>query len=462
MSFGLYSPGTAADVALVDDAALLAALLRTEAAWVQAQADCGLAETHEADEVVAALGAPADYDCARLAAAAGAGGNPVIPWLAAARARVARLPAAHLLHRGLTSQDVMDTALMLVLARVTGTLEARLAESQAHFARLAAEHRDSPCLARTLTQAALPTTAGVKMANWVQNIGHARALLPPPDQLPVQLGGAAGTQAALVQITTPVDSATDPVAGLAAAWAARLGLSAPAVPWQTDRLPVLGWATGLAGVAAAGSRIARDVLTGSRGEIREFLEAGGGGSSAMPQKSNPTVSVLLARNGQEAPGLLSTLAVACGQAVDERPDGSWHAEWPALERLESAALNSAGLLVQLADKLVVNTTAMRDNLLAAGPGVVSERLVHELAGYVTKDQITAAIKQSGTGPESHANLRDALAALMPATQRDRLTALLDPLAYTGRADALVDAALAQVTPARFAVPAPLTAPTAHT
>ena len=433
----LYAPGTAEDAAVVGDAALLGALIRTEAAWILAQADCGLLPEADAAEVVAALGVPADISVEDLAVAAASGGNPVIPLLAHLRERVAGLPGAAALHRGLTSQDVMDTAVSLVLAGTVAEAGARLGRAVEGFAALAREHRDTPALAHTLTQAAAPTMAGLRFAQWARSTADAGEALPNPAALPVQLGGAVGTRAAIRQLLERSDqSASVSTSDVESAWAARLGLSATGRPWHVDRLRVLGWAQALAGVSLAGQRIARDVLQGARPEVGELREAGGGGSSAMPQKSNPTVSVLLARTGLEAPGLLATVAQAVGSAVDERPDGAWHAEWTALARLQVGALTSARLLDDLVGRLVVDAGAMRRNLDAAGPGVVAERLVQELAPAVTAAQISAALRDARDGAEA----RRALEALV-GSERD-LDALLDPAGWTGEAGPLVDAILA--------------------
>ncbi len=451
----LFAPGTAPDAHAVGDRALLGALLEAEAGWVRAQADLGLLPPKAAAEVVAGLGGPADYPLADIAAEAASGGNPVIPLLAHARKRVAGLPGAEALHRGLTSQDVMDTARVLLLSRTVARVGERLTAVLGDLAQLARSHRSTPCLAHTLTQAALPTTAGLRFAQWARSIDEARTALA--GLVPtVQLGGAAGTRAALGEIrpAVPRGGGTDdesPRGGSAgddfeAAWAARLGLAAAGHPWHVDRLRVLGWAQALAAVSLAGQRVARDVLTGARSEVGELREAGGGGSSAMPQKSNPTVSVLLSRTGQEAPGLLATVAQAVGQAVDERPDGAWHAEWTACARLELGALTSARLLGDLVDRLEVDEDRMRENLEAVGPGIVSERLVHALAPDVTKEQIAEAL---GTAADA-VDARERLASAVPAHRRADLDALLDPVQYTGEATALVDRVLATLDHSRTA------------
>lgn len=446
----LYAPGTSGDVAAVGDDALLGALIGAEAAWVIAQADLGLVDGDTAAEVVAALRGPADHPVGDIAAEAAAGGNPVIPLLAHLRARLADVPGASALHRGLTSQDVMDTAIVTVLARTVTALRDRLDGVVEALAELARTHRDTPALAHTLTQAALPTTAGLRFAHWARSVADVRDALPAPQSLTVQLGGAAGTRAALREIVGTGASATgnsDPSVtpgDLEEAWARRLGLAPAGYPWHVDRVRVLTWAQALAGVSLVGQRIARDVLTGARTEVGELREAGGGGSSAMPQKSNPTVSVLLSRTGQETPGLLATVAQAVGSAVDERPDGAWHAEWSALARLQLGALTSARLLGDLTERLEVDDQAMRQNLVAAGPGVVSERLVHALAPEVTKTQISDALG----GAADAWDARERLAGLLPDDTRGRLDTLLDPAGYTGDAGELVDTILATIDAAR--------------
>lgn len=434
----LFAPGTAPDAASVGDRALLGALLDAEAGWVGAQADLGLVPQEAAAEVVAALGGPADYPLSDIAADAASGGNPVIPFLVHARKRVAGLAGSAALHRGLTSQDVMDTAMVLVLARTVAEARSRLDDVISGFAELARSHRSTPCLAHTLTQAALPTTAGLRFAHWARSLADSRDALAHVVPT-LQLGGAAGTRAALGPgggFSGAGPSSDD----FESAWAARLGLAAAGYPWHVDRLRVLEWAQALAAVSLAGQRVARDVLTGARTEVGELREAGGGGSSAMPQKSNPTVSVLLSRTGQEAPGLLATVAQAVGQAVDERPDGAWHAEWTALARLQLGALTSARLLGDLVGRLEVDADRMRRNLEAAGPGVVSERLVHTLAPDVTAAQIREALGAAADAVDA----RERLAAVVPADRQTDLVALLDPAEYTGQATALVDRILATI------------------
>ncbi|MYM20654.1 hypothetical protein GSY69_11960, partial [Brevibacterium sp. 5221] len=381
-----------------------------------------------AEALAAALGSADDYAAAELAAAAAAGGNPVIPWLAAARERVAGLDRSTALHAGLTSQDVMDSALMLLAQDALEAVAARAADAVGALAALAARERGTLCLARTLTQPALPTTAGLRIAQWAAGLDAARqriaALLP----LPVQAGGAAGTQAGYGLVAQPAEA-------LAAALAAELGLADPGAPWQTNRQPVLDLAVACAGIAAAGQRIAGDVLIGARPEVGELAESGGGESSAMPQKSNPTVSVLLHRTGIQAPGALATIASAVGASIDDRADGAWHAEWPALRALLLDALTASRLLAELAAGLRVDAARMGANLEAAGPGVVGERLVHALRGRATRAQIQAAL--AAPNPQS------ALAALAGGAD---LAALLDPAGYTGRAEALTDRILHTLAP----------------
>lgn len=452
MSADLFTPGTIDASHAFDDNALLDALIVVEGAWVRAQASCGLLDAAEARDVCAQLGTFADYDVPALARAAQSGGNPVIPFLSAARSRLAHLPGARALHAGLTSQDVFDTALMVLTQRALEGLAADLSAALVAGVQLARQHRDTLCLARTLTQPALPTTAGMRIAQWLAGIDDALGRVEEVLPLPVQAGGAAGTQAGCAQVLRLNAGAAEPgvtagpstaqgVDELIAAFAGELGLRVPLVPWQTNRQTILDIAVGCAGVVTAGSRVARDVLEGSRFGVCELREASGGGSSAMPQKSNPTRSVLLHRGGLAAPGWLSTVTTAVGASVDDRADGAWHAEWPALRSLVVEASSAAGILGDLLGSLHVDAACMWENLLAAGPAVLSERITLALREHLSKDDIQQAL----TSPAgTRAALRSALleSASFPATARDSVDALLDdlldPAAYAGRAGVLTD------------------------
>lgn len=318
---GLLAPEWARSGAASEtsDHAYLRALLDAEAALTRAQAALGLAPAEAATAVTEAA-ALDRFDLRDLAARTPAGGNPVIPLVADLTKVVGEEYGAYV-HRGATSQDILDTATMLVAVRTLGLALADLGRTERALAGLAAEHRETVMPGRTLTQHAVPTTFGLKAAGWRALVLDARDRVNRVrDSLPAQLGGAAGTLAAFRAY-----GAQDATA-LTAAYAREVGLVAPALPWHTLRTPIADLAGGLAFAAGALGKLAVDVLTLSRTEIGEVSEGSGGGSSAMPHKANPVRATLLLAAARRAPQLAATLYGSVA-AEDERPAGAWHAEW---------------------------------------------------------------------------------------------------------------------------------------
>ncbi|MEU3851546.1 3-carboxy-cis,cis-muconate cycloisomerase [Streptomyces sp. NPDC029554] len=420
---GLLAPGWAdsAAAAVTGDDAYLRALLDAEAALTRAQAALGLAPA-EAAAAVTGAARPGAFDVRSLAARARAGGNPVIPLVADLTNAVGE-PYGPYVHRGATSQDILDTAAMLVAARTLELLLADLGRTAGALARLAAEHRDTALPGRTLTQHAVPTTFGLKAAGWRSLVLDARDRVSAVrDALPVQLGGAAGTLAAFGAY-----GAADPAA-LPEAYARELGLRAPDLPWHTLRTPVADLAGCLAFTTGALGKIAADVLTLSRTEIAEVAEGSGGGSSAMPHKANPVRSTLIAAAARRAPHLAATLYGAMA-AEDERPAGAWHAEWEPLRDLLRLAGGAARDAAELAEGLRIRPEAMRAHLDLTGGAIVSERLSAELARELgrarAKELLTRLTGQS-----------------RPLAEAPELAdADLDPTHYTGSAGSLTDRAL---------------------
>jgi 3-carboxy-cis,cis-muconate cycloisomerase len=350
-------------------------------------------------------------------------------------------------HKGATSQDIVDSALMLMARRTVQVIGADLRAAAAALARLAQEHRGTVTVARTLTQHSLPSTFGLKAANWLAGIGQAGVRLDEVAAvLPLQWGGAAGTMAALTTLTAGAKDGNGGPLELAARLAGRLGLAEPVAPWQTNRLPVTALAAALADVLAAAGKVANDVLLLSRPEIGELSEPraeGRGVSSAMPQKQNPVLSVLIRSAALAAPGHLAQVQAAAAGAIDERPDGSWHVEWQALRQLLRLAGGAAAKLAELARGLVVHRDRMAANLALTGPLVVSEKIMATVAPLLDggvpgagKPKVQALVDESlATG----ASLADLLRGSVPAEAlSDRqLAALLDPANYTGQSDELI-------------------------
>jgi 3-carboxy-cis,cis-muconate cycloisomerase len=367
----LLIPGAGADDP--DDVAVLRAMLRAEVAWTRTREQAGAVTAGATDALEAAADVLASDDvhaaefATKIARDSTLGGNPVIPLVQALREHVGH-DYSDAVHTGLTSQDVLDTAIVLVLKDAGNATLVALASTRNALARLAAEHRSTPALAHTLSQAALPTTLGARVATWLQATAEAeRRLSLEAGRLPVSFGGAAGTLAS--------DSAGADWNGVNALatvdeWAEQLGLATTAAPWHVTRFPMERIAGAFAEVCAATGKMAADVLMGSRpesGELQEHTAPGKGASSAMPFKRNPVLSVTIRRSALAAPYDLAQVHSSAGFSADERPDGAWHAEWEPLRSLARHAVISARCAAQLVEGLQVNSEAVAHNLSAHSP-----------------------------------------------------------------------------------------------
>lgn len=432
---GLLSPGRAGSPAesATGDGAFLRALLDAEAALTRAQAALGLAPA-EAAEAVTAAAVPERFDVRDIAVRARGGGNPVIP-LVADLTKAVGAEYGPYVHRGATSQDIMDTAAMLVAVRTLGLVLADLERTQRALAALAARHRDTVMPGRTLTQHAVPTTFGLKAAGWRSLVLDARdRVTAVRDALPVQLGGAAGTLAAFTAY-----GADDPAA-LLQAYARELGLRAPLLPWHTLRTPVADLAGALAFATGALGKIATDVLVLARTEIAELAEGSGGGSSAMPHKANPVRSTLIAAAARRAPQLAATLFGSLA-AEDERPAGAWHAEWEPLRDLLRLTGGAARDAAELAEELQVHADAMRRHLGVTHGLIVSERLSAELSPLLGRARAKELLTELARRTYSEGRPLAELLAEEPELKGLALDEPTDPARYTGSAGTLTDRAL---------------------
>lgn len=383
------------------DATYLAAMARVENAWLGVLVDAGIAPASARADLTTVVSA-ADADA--VAAAAEASGNPVLGVLGMLRDRTGG-QAARWLHRGLTSQDVVDTALMLCLRDTLDRVRSELAAQVRTLAALADTYRDSPVAARTLTQPALPTTIGSKVARWLSGVLDATDCIAALPALPVQVGGAAGTMAAATELTgSPTAAIT-----LAGRLAAALGL-ADSPPWQTTRSVITRAGDTLVACCDAWAHIATDVATSSRPEIGELAEGRGGGSSTMPHKNNPVLAILIRRTGLAAPSLAAALHTASAAGVDERSDGGWHAEWATLRTLSRRTVVAAAQTSELLAGLVIDTDRAAANLAAAGDLLSEQRSMTELTGRPARPDYTGA-----AGHLIDAALRRAQHYLMEAT-----------------------------------------------
>ncbi|WP_309060022.1 3-carboxy-cis,cis-muconate cycloisomerase [Streptomyces sp.] len=432
---GLLAPGWAGSPAAAEtaDAAFLRALLDAETALTRAQAALGLAPDGAVAAVTEAAG-PGRFDLASLAERARTGGNPVIP-LVADLTRAVGEPYGPYVHRGATSQDIMDTAMMLVAHRALAPVLSDLARCERALARLAAEHRDTPMPGRTLTQHAVPTTFGLKAAGWRSLVLDARdRVTAVRGSLPAQLGGAAGTLAAFTAY------GAEDATGLPAAYARELGLREPPLPWHTLRTPIADLAGCLALTAGALGKLAVDVLTLSRTEIAEVAEGSGGGSSAMPHKANPVRSTLIAAAARRAPQLAATLygALAAG---DERPAGAWHAEWEPLRDLLRLVGGAARDAAELTEGLRVHPDAMRAHLKLTHGLIVSERLSAELAPVLGRARARELLTRLARRAYEEGRDLGELLAAEPESKDLDVAAASDPSRYTGSAGVLTDRSL---------------------
>lgn len=344
----IFVPDQLADA--LSDAAWLAAMLAAEGALVNAQSAAGLVPTEAAAAVQQALRVEL-YDVGSIATAGRAPGNPVEPLVQAIRTQVGEENERYV-HRGATSQDILDTAAMLVARRAIRLVDVELGAAADLCARLAVEHRETVMAARTLLQQAVPTTFGYKAATWLVGLHNARTQLSELD-LPAQLGGAAGTLAALG------DSGTE----VLRLYAAELQLSEPVIPWHTQRAPIGRLAAGLSAAAVAIEKIARDIALLAQTEVGEVAEADGGRSSTMPHKRNPVQAVIAsaaARHGRTNAALL----VECGVHEHERAVGAWHAEWAALSRALAGTGGAAAAIARSLGGLEVDAERMRANISA--------------------------------------------------------------------------------------------------
>jgi 3-carboxy-cis,cis-muconate cycloisomerase len=333
-------------------------------------------------------------------------------------------------HYGATSQDIVDTAAMLVSRRALMLVLAALDRLAAGCAGLARAHRSTQMVARTLLQQAVPTTFGLKAAGWLVSVLEARRRVAAvrDERLAAQLGGAAGTLAAL----------RDDALEVARLYARELDLAEPVLPWHANRQRLADLGAALDAAAGAAAKIGLDVALLAQSEVGEVAESAGGGSSTMPQKRNPVAS---------------TLAVACARLTHahaevllgglahehERAVGGWHAEWESLSGALAYGGGAAAAAADAVDRLEVDAERMRANLEASGGLVVAERLSFALTSRLGRREAHEVVAEAARAP----SFRDALLAdERTGLSADELDALLDPAGYLGAAEALVDRALA--------------------
>lgn len=433
--------GSPAMEAVWSDEAAVVAMVAFETALAAAEAEAGIVPPAAAAAIAAAD--PAALDVAALAKAAGVAGNTAIPLVKMLTALVATADpdAAKWVHYGATSQDVMDSGLVLQLRDAFKVIEADLVRAMAAAAILAKAHRDTPMAGRTWLQQALPITFGLKMAGTLDALMRHRDRLAEarPRILSLQFGGAAGTLASL----------GDKGPEVARLLAGRLNLTLPDTPWHGQRDRILEAASLMAGLVATSAKVARDVALMMQTEIGEVLEPaapGRGGSSTMPHKRNPALSATILGAAGLAPQLLAAVAVG-GAGEHERFAGGWQSEWLALPELARLTGGVVAKLAELLEGLEVKPERMAANLATTRGLLMAEAvqmaLAPDLGRLIAHDRIEAACR---TAVAEGRDLLDVLAEDRQITAhagRDRLAALLDPAHYLGAAGTFVDRVLAR-------------------
>jgi 3-carboxy-cis,cis-muconate cycloisomerase len=434
---------SAAMRAVCDDVACLQHMLDFEAALARAEAATGVIPTSAADPIARACTA-GSFDLAALAEAATRSGNLAIPLVKALTAGVARTDAvaARYVHWGATSQDVIDTGTMLTLRAGIDALLVDIDRAIAGFARLAKQHRDTPVVARTWLQHALPMPFGLKLAEYAAALHRSRRRLRRwrSEGLALQFGGAAGTLAAL----------GDKGMLVAERLAQELELRLPEAPWHTHRDRIAEAASVFAIVAGTCGKIARDVQLMMQTDVAEAFEPSGegrGGSSTMPHKRNPVAAATALAAATMAPNLAATIFAA--QVQDhERSAGPWHAEWPTLPMLLLVTSGALAATVDIAEGLEVDAAQMRVNLGATHGLIMAEAVTFALAEKIGKSEahhlVEAASKKAVAEKK---DLRDVLAGDSKVTAHlgaDKLTELFEPTAYQGVSQALIDRLLASL------------------
>jgi 3-carboxy-cis,cis-muconate cycloisomerase len=426
-----------------DDATTLQHMLDFEAALARAEAATGVIPRAAVD-AIAKAGNAESFDMADLAEAATRSGNLAIPLVKALTSAVAKSnpEAARYVHWGATSQDVIDTAVMLTLRAGIDVLLVDLDRAIAGFAALARKHRNTAVVARTWLQHALPMPFGLKLAEYAAALHRSKLRLARlrEETLALQFGGAAGTLAALGDKGLEVSEAL----------ARELKLPLPEAPWHTHRDRIAEAASVFAIIAGTCGKIARDVSLMMQTDVGEAFEPAGegrGGSSTMPHKRNPVAAASALGAATMAPNLAATIFAA--QVQDhERSAGPWHAEWPTLPALMLVTSGALAAIVDLAEGLEVDGARMRENLNATHGLIMAEAVTFALAEKIGKSDahhLIEAASKKALADKKH--LRDVLTSDSKVTDHldaKQIAGLFEPMAYQGASQALIDRLLASL------------------
>lgn len=418
----LFADSEMADI--LSDRRWLGAMLAFEARLARAEAEVGVIPQAAAD-LIAACCRPELYDIAEIGRRTTLAGNPAIPLVALLTAEVKKRDpaAAEFVHFGATSQDVIDTGLDATISAGLDLLLTRLRAAADGLAGLARRHRSTPTAGRTLLQHALPTSFGLKCANWLTPLPAIMAELRASRPAPVQFGGATGTLAAL--------------GGQAIAVADALGAGAPS---HTARIRPQMLAARLGILCSSLGKIARDVALLMQTEIAEAFEPsapGKGGSSTLPHKRNPVQTVAIIAIAARTPGLVATM-LSAGLQEHERGVGGWHAEWEVMRELLTLAGAAALHMQTLIEGLEVDPERMRGNLELTSGLIMAERITFALAPTLGKAKAKAFMESACRQAAAEKRHLRELLRETPEAQGLDLDALFDPATYLGASDGFID------------------------
>lgn len=423
------------------DAARLQGMLDFEAALARAEAKLGVVPRSAVAPIEVAAKAEG-FDLAALGRAAAAAGNAAIPMVKMLGERVAAIEpeAARYVHWGATSQDAIDTGLVLQMRTGIALLVADLDAIADTLVRLAETYRTTPMVGRTLLQAAVPRPFGLKAAEWLGLASRAASRLERVgrENLCLQFGGAAGTLGTL--------GGRGPA--VAEALAAELRLRLPEMPWHSARDRIAEIACAVAMAAGAMAKLARDVMLLMQTEVREVLEPaapGRGGSSSMPHKRNPSGSAPVIAAARQAASLAG-LILHDLDAELERGVGGWQSEWGVVPSLFCLASGTTMQMRMIVTDLEVDPERMRANLEATGGLVMAEAVSMALAGTLGRQQaherVEAATRRAAAAGRPLAAVLAEDAEISGRLTPQELDALFDPQNAFGAAEHFIDAAIA--------------------
>lgn len=380
------------------DAVVLQAMLDFEGALARAEASLGLIP-RDAAKAISRAAVADGFDIDELTRQALRAGTPAIPVvkMLTARVREKNAAAAGFVHWGATSQDVTDTALILLLKQCRTLLEADHQRLLASLHRLSDKYAGAVMLSRTLLQPAPPTTFGLKAAAWLAALrrGWARVASRFDETMYLQFGGASGTLASLGDRGLEVSQAL----------ALELQLKCPDAPWHAYRDRLAALLAALSIYTATLAKMALDIALLMQHEVAEASEPvppGRGGSSTMPHKQNPTACMLAIAAAKRTPGLLANFLSAMLQE-HERACGGWQSEWPAVEGIVKAAGLALESMSEVAHGLTIDPARMRLNIESTGGAVFAERAMMILAEEMGRDKaydaVREALQKTGAPPD---------------------------------------------------------------